>query len=369
MADDTKLWQRGFPLAELRAVTDDFAAWDDGLVLGAFTRVKENAVAAARADGKLLSIGQSHAIHHTVGRPLPIKDFTGAERLVAPAGTLVVDRFCGPDAVTALVRDARHRPVVVHGWIEHPRDSDILTSLGLRLAAAKIRASSELIGVWHRGCYLGQPIADADTWALRPAPGLPSPVTPNQAREELDAAAVEFADHYSSYNARHSWQAFALRSFGGDPLFIEKPAEMSRKWKHEHPDALAWDCEWTPAADRLPSLRALAESLPAPVERVRVMRLRAGDGELTRHADITDRSAGTAPGCLLRLHWPITTNPDVTFTAWTLTGEQQREHFAAGKWWYLDTRKPHACVNAGETDRIHLVVDAWSTPELLDALR
>ena len=36
--------------------------------------------------------------------------------------------------------------------------------------------------------------------------------------------------------------------------------------------------------------------------------------------------------------------------------------------WYLDTRKPHTAVNAGATERIHLVMDVESSPELLALL-
>jgi aspartyl/asparaginyl beta-hydroxylase (cupin superfamily) len=42
---------------------------------------------------------------------------------------------------------------------------------------------------------------------------------------------------------------------------------------------------------------------------------------------------------------------------------------APGEAWYLDTRKPHTARNDGEEPRVHLVIDAEATPDLLDLLR
>lgn len=94
------------------------------------------------------------------------------------------------------------------------------------------------------------------------------------------------------------------------------------------------------------------------------MRLAPGGGELTRHADIIDPEAGTKDGRLVRLHIPIQTHPACMFRAWTLRGEEGARHFPESSICYIDTRKPHAVVNGGPVDRIHLVVDAYSSAEL-----
>jgi hypothetical protein len=90
---------------------------------------------------------------------------------------------------------------------------------------------------------------------------------------------------------------------------------------------------------------------------------------LARHSDITDPDCGTAEGKLLRIHWPIQTSPEVMFDGWLDDGARVHRHMEQGRAWYLDTRKPHRAVNKGERDRIHLVLDVYSCPELLALLR
>ena len=103
-----------------------------------------------------------------------------------------------------------------------------------------------------------------------------------------------------------------------DPQNIVKPAEMARKWKAEHPDWEQWPLEWTPLIEALPAVAELVDLVGitlgvASWERVRLMRLQPGGGELTRHSDITDPDAGAAEGKLARIHVPLFTNQQVRF--------------------------------------------------------
>src|SRR5204863_8036626 len=103
---------------------------------------------------------------------------------------------------------------------------------------------------------------------------------------------------------------------------------------------------------------------PAGFERVRFMQLRP-TGALSRHADITDRDAGTADGKIARLHLPITTSPACVFHAWTARGDLLERHLEADRLHYLDTRKPHAVENADPMVwRKHLVIDAVADARL-----
>src|SRR5206468_2956227 len=115
---------------------------------------------------------------------------------------------------------------------------------------------------------------------------------------------------------------------------------------------------------RLPAIDALHRPLTALARphRIRLMRLAPGGGELRRHADLTDPESGIADGRVARFHFPLTTNPDVVFTSWDARGRRHEANMAAGECWYLDTRKPHAAVNRGATERIHLVVDVEANP-------
>ena len=99
------------------------------------------------------------------------------------------------------------------------------------------------------------------------------------------------------------------------------------------------------------------------------MRLASFGGELARHADITDREAGTRDGCVARLHIPLVTHEDVLFESWGLRGERQEMHFAVRGLYYLDQRKPHRVINRSPVERIHLVVDTYCSEELRELIQ
>ena len=174
---------------------------------------------------------------------------------------------------------------------------------------------------------------------------------------------LEWADHYSHYNVAHTWKAVTLRGYGGRADFIAKPSEMSKKWKEENPEKLAWEIEDTSIRPNFPEAEPLIDLIPGVKHRIRLMLLKAGS-ELLRHSDITDPDAGTGDGKLLRIHIPLVTNPECMVLQWRLDGSLKSENLKVGEAWYLDTRKPHAVRNGGKADRIHLVMDVESNPEL-----
>ena len=67
-----------------------------------------------------------------------------------------------------------------------------------------------------------------------------------------------------------------------------------------------------------PEVKSLNEMLGGKVQRVRFMKLRSGEGELTRHTDLEDRDFGLADGRVMRIHFPIETNKSVQFSMWNL---------------------------------------------------
>jgi hypothetical protein len=177
------------------------------------------------------------------------------------------------------------------------------------------------------------------------------------------SGAKVWADHYSTYNKNNTWSAFSLRNFvPDDPTSIVKPKEMPRDWKKEHEDMLELECADSIALDHFPTVKDIMRRLAvmgyaAGFERVRLMRLTASGGELTRHSDITDRTAGTRDGFISRLHIPLVTHEAVQFQMWDHRGRRFQRHLSANDLWYLDQRKPHAAVNKSAVERVHLVID------------
>jgi hypothetical protein len=400
-------WQRGFDIRELQAYTEPFKAADTGIILGGFTgwmeRDTAEAMARARVGGEGLRYRLSTGLGGAaVGTPVAclswrrvrtrqgIKDFTGHVRARMEPGDVVVERMgclpgfeaAGAQLLSALANDEvdRGEALFVNAWQESPIHRAMLESLPTQLVAVKIPASSELLGVYglaRRPRVLEfVPPREEETWGLRRL----SIDLPAGELEEAVAAVGRvpaWADHYSSYNKGHAWSAVSLRGFSDEPSFIIKPAEMSKRWKADNASTLEAPCRDTVARVAFPELEPLIARVPlgySPAgypehQRIRLMRLGPGGGELTRHADITDPEAGTADRKLLRIHIPLVTNPGVEFSSWTLQGERYVRNMGVGSAWYLDTRKPHTAINNGTADRVHLVIDAYSSPELLEMLR
>jgi hypothetical protein len=235
-------------------------------------------------------------------------------------------------------------------WYLHQR--------GFQFVGLQVTACSEYRALYCKGPGTFRKADPAD-YASLTSLNMPEPridVAPLLAAIEREAP--QFAPHYSAYNKRKSWSAVALRGFGGTLFDIEKPAEMSKAWKLEHAEHLKYECLDTILRAALPEVEPILEALGGqPFQRIRLMKLSHGQGELSRHADITDKEAGTADGKIMRLHVPIVTNPAVEFTSWDIFGVPRVNHFEQGQAFYLDTRKAHKAINGGPNDRIHLVVD------------
>ena len=266
-------------------------------------------------------------------------------------------------------------------WIEtHAEDTEKLQQLervGFKRLGSKVSASSELKSILiktdNHMVRTNHPMSLLDKATLEKlTPTFVDAEMLQELRSDLENYVAKptnhgWADHYSSYNLRKSWSAISLKGFTNDPEFIIKPAEMSKKWKENNAALMHNEVRPTEAWDSFPSVHRILQLLGCETQRVRLMRVRASDGGLSRHADITDKEAGATIGKIARLHIPIQTNPETRFMAWHLNGRQVQEHLDTGSLWYLDTRKPHAVSNQnGAQDRIHLVIDAVVNEALQD---
>lgn len=368
-------WQRGIPLEELKQRTAVFAEHDKGLILGAFTGINERAVADWLAGGKLAEAsgleGQLVAVAATweAERRVPVRDFTGEPLARHEPGDRVVRRLAfrgenGQVAAAALVDSlgSSSGRLWLEAFVEHPGDQELVEALGLERVGTKIPASSELIGIYVGG-------KEPELRPRLPEEELTLTRLPLRLKGDLGWLPSLYEDHYSSKNRRSSWGALALRGYSDDETFIAKPAEMAKKWKRENPEALEWQLRDTPLRGQLAWLEPVISLIPGEKHRIRLMRLAPGGGELDRHADNTDPDAGVEDGRLQRVHIPLVTNPGVIFEAWKTDGSKLRAHMAQGEAWVLDTRKPHTAVNNGKDERIHLVIDVESGPELRSLLR
>lgn len=159
----------------------------------------------------------------------------------------------------------------------------------------------------------------------------------------------------TKYNAKGNWDAVSIRGYSDDISNILKPGvlesnveEQPLRWTHlyEQPELL--------------SIKEILTFIPAEFERVRIMRLKSGT-RISKHTDKVDKSI--KDGKIVRLHVPLKTNSNVTFTLWE-GNNSNTYNLETGKYYYVDVSKPHAVDNSADFDRLHLVIDCFNNPKL-----
>lgn len=102
----------------------------------------------------------------------------------------------------------------------------------------------------------------------------------------------------------------------------------------------------TPRLQAMPCTREVMAGFGEVLSRSRLMRLAPG-AEVSAHVDFNYHWYTR-----VRMHVPVITNPAVTFHC-----GDARVHMAAGECWIFDNWRRHRVVNAGNADRVHLVID------------
>jgi hypothetical protein len=168
----------------------------------------------------------------------------------------------------------------------------------------------------------------------------------SELKEVLDH--YEVVPHYRPYLA-NGWGAITLVGPNGDP-------SDHRAIQIVKGDAVEYRS--TPVMRLTPYIESILATFPGAHYRVRLMRLEAGKRIFWHH----DGGLFGLDRQVARFHVPIVTNPDVS-----LQVSHEDCHWQAGRLYFLDNSFPHRLVNAGDRDRIHLVIDLQVTPELLAA--
>ncbi len=173
------------------------------------------------------------------------------------------------------------------------------------------------------------------------------------ARLQADLARIVAADFVPHFNTRYyegDWSVVALRAIGGDASKI-------------YPDPTRTDFYDTPLMARCPYIAAVVDSFPCPKLAVRFLRVRPRS-VVKEHRDYRLRLEDGE----LRLHIPITTNPEVRFMV-----AGKRVVMNPGECWYNDFTELHSVHNDGDGDRVHLTIDCvvndWLRDEILEAAR
>lgn len=377
---DIKPWQHGFDLDYLKGLEKRFEDYNS-YSRGPFSEMNKAAIARSLHDNTLHVFDWGVVDEHIVGTATNIKAYLDVTLARKEAGDKVIDAFaCEVPMMMVKHLMESKEPTWVWIWQEDEIHRGIVEKAGYDFVGSKITSFAEIKGLYFRDS------AESDGLFTREHPQLdpseligihrtPINVDVSAALEEINNLGLDFTSHYSSYAGKgekrgeRAWSALSLRGYTADPGRIEKPQEMGKKWQAEHA-AEVFEMQDTPLRAQLPAVDALHEPLTrlAKPHRIRLMKLSPGGGELRRHTDLVDKDSGISDGHVARFHIPIITNPEVLFNSWGFDGTLHEENMGVGECWYLDTRKPHRAINAGLTDRIHLVVDVESNAKIRSLL-
>ena len=148
--------------------------------------------------------------------------------------------------------------------------------------------------------------------------------------------------HFNKEGYDGTWNSIALYALEGNQENIFALNSKGAKIKE------------TPVLEHCKYFKKVIASFKCPLLSVRLLRLGPG-GFIKPHRDF---ELGYENNCF-RLHIPIITNPNVTFTL-----DQQNIEMQPGECWYTNVNYIHSVSNKGLTDRIHLVIDGqrndWS---------
>lgn len=154
--------------------------------------------------------------------------------------------------------------------------------------------------------------------------------------------------HFVKQNYEGDWSVLPLRGVAG----ATHPVMMI------YSDPACTEFADTPFLADSPYFRSVLDTFACPLQAVRLMKLAPG----SRIKEHTDHDLDAENG-IARLHIPIVTNDDVDFF---LNGT--RVVMNEGECWYLRLGDPHRVENHGQSDRVHLVIDAEVNPWLLNEL-
>jgi hypothetical protein len=402
-------WARGYKLEDVRRITTLFNHHDEGLLHGPFDRYRDRDAANDLHNG-WLKLDRRDAegvpvwacVVRELDRKQPVRDFTGARVTLSP-GTLYCTRmaFADENAGGSILAQLQNHtgPIAVECWQEHPGERALVTRLraidatgqsgggravgdGMRLAAVKIKESSAIRGLWVShdipdppwASQAGERYSPYSKQELLGLAELPVELPQNAILALRSHQTVcdesAYAAHHLSYATDDTSTALALRGFCDELERVEKPSAMDRRWKSQH----------EPDLDREPRDTQLWAVLGAAVEKILVApavhrvradrpdapRARRRTGPAHRHYRPRRRSVqGQSHPC----PHPADLQRALRVPVLGLDGSRSTLVMKVGSAYYLDTRKPHAVVNGGNSERIHLVVDCIANAKTVEMLR
>lgn len=362
-----KDWQHGYELEYLKEIESRYSLYNHHSC-SPFSEMKKNTIAKDLHEGNLFIEEYGMYVEKTAKVESAIKMFDDVVIGKKEKGDRIITRFSYESERWCRRKLSQlEGPCWLELWAENFEARRIAQECDFVEVGTKVTSFGELL-VWlfkdaDNPLFERQHphVMPEEFYTLRKARLSEIPIQP--LIDSLDRIDLDYTDHYSNYNKKHSWSALSFRGYTNDPAFITKPEEMNKKWKEEHKDVV-FAMQDTPLREKFPELEPVINTLPGEKHRIRLMKLVPGGGELQRHTDQVDKDSGIRNGKIMRFHFPLITNQNVSFTNWQTNGVPTHANMQVGECWYIDTRKPHSAINSGNKDRIHLVVDVEANDTL-----
>jgi hypothetical protein len=152
---------------------------------------------------------------------------------------------------------------------------------------------------------------------------------------------VKKAENHHTFMSKacKGWESIPLRSVGG----VEGKLGNLGGGMNNSPDPN--DYKDTSVMTECPYIKSILDSFGTDILKVRIMKLIKGKKIATHIDNFKDDN-------IIRLHIPITTNPDVRFIV-----ENDDQNLKEGNLYWVNVRKPHRVENKSKNDRVHLVFD------------
>lgn len=359
-----KDWQQGYELDYLKSVEALYSDYNK-FSLSPFAEYKKNNIAADLHEGKLILEDEGSYVITEAKVTSPITLYQNVEIGYKLSGDKIITKLRGTSDFIEKVLFNCGGNVWCYCWAEDKETKKYLNKY-FKYVGSKITTFGEIYAIYFKGERTHPYIDPVEHIGLKQV-GICNVDLIESIRSKLETLNLNFKNHYSNYNKKNAWSALSLRGYYSDISRIEKPIEMSKKWKEEHKDEEFY-LQDTVLRNEFPEVDELLRDFDGNMHRIRFMRLTPGGGELERHTDQVDPDSGGTLGKLARIHFPIKTNPDVKFTVWDLTGDAKTDNMRVGEYWFLDTRKPHRAINGGNEERIHLVIDVEVTEGIKDMI-
>lgn len=164
---------------------------------------------------------------------------------------------------------------------------------------------------------------------------LPFHFSAKQMQQEVSALSSQWIAHYNQRDYEGSWTALPLRSINGAMDNVLADGAENAVFNN------------TVLMEQCPYLQSVVNTLQCEKRSVRLLNLQAG-AVIKEHKDVElSFESGEA-----RIHVPVMTNDAVGFYL-----DNERVVLDEGDCWYMNFNLKHRVTNAGNTDRIHLVMD------------